>query len=159
MLSGKTKKYQVSVSTYTKHGLTHVFAKWWWAFLVPLVVILPGIYWTGALLWLIIAAVLLTGIYILFWYIQFYGLSQLPQGKMIFEKYTYEFENAALLVKKNPKEGMQIKYDQIKQVKKTKDAFLLFLSPVQFFYLPYSIFNSEADIKITESILKRKNLL
>ncbi|MFY8035385.1 MAG: YcxB family protein [Flexibacteraceae bacterium] len=159
MLSGKTKKYKVDIKTYIRHGLEHVFRKWWWAFLVPIGIILPGLYFTGALVWLILAAVLITGLYILFWYIQFYGLQQLPQGKMVFEKYSYEFDNNNLLVKLNQKEGMPIKYDQIQLVKKKSDALLIFISPIQFFYLPYSIFNSDADIKITESILKRKNLL
>lgn len=159
MLSGKTKKYKVDIKTYIRHGLEHVFRKWWWAFLVPIGIILPGLYFTGALIWLILAAVLITGLYILFWYIQFYGLQQLPQGKMVFDKYSYEFDNNGLMVKLNAKEGMPIKYDQIQLVKKKSDALLIFLSPIQFFYLPYSIFNSDADIKITESILKRKNLL
>ena len=78
---------------------------------------------------------------------------------MIFDKYSYEFDNNGLMVKLNAKEGMPIKYEQIQLVKKNSDALLLFISPIQFFYLPYSIFNSDADIKITESILKRKNLL
>jgi hypothetical protein len=54
---------------------------------------------------------------------------------------------------------MQMKWEMIKKAYKEKDHFLLVVSRAQFIHLPFSIFNSENDLKFTESLLKRKNLI
>ncbi len=54
---------------------------------------------------------------------------------------------------------MQMKWDMIKEAYKEKDGFLLVLSKAQFLHWPFTIFNSENDLRRTESILRRKNLL
>jgi hypothetical protein len=51
---------------------------------------------------------------------------------------------------------MPIKWEQIKQVKKGKDEFVLFLSKAQLIYLPLKIFNNKNEISFIETVLKRK---
>lgn len=160
MLSSKTKKYQVPVNTYIKIGLTNVVKEWWWAFLVPVaLVILGALISKGWLIGLSITAVLLIILYILFWAAQFYGLTQVPQGKVLFEKLSYEFDPKQIKIMKNQKEGMMMPWENIKKVSKGKDSFILKLSLVQYIHLPFDIFQSENDLKFTEKLFERKGLI
>lgn len=160
MLSSKTKKYQVPVNTYVKIGLSNVIKDWWWAFLVPLVLIGIGVAIGGGWMWgLLITSLILTILYLVFWGAQFYGLSQLPQGKVLFEKLSYEFESKHIKIMKSQKEGMVMPWENIKKVSRSKDAFILKLSLVQYIHLPFDIFQTENDLKHTEKLFERKGLL
>lgn len=160
MLSSKTKKYQVPVNVYVKIGMANVIRDWWWAFLVPLAFIIIGLVIGGSWAWgLGITALVITILYLVFWGAQFYGLSQVPQGKMLFEKLGYEFEQKQIKILKSQKEGMMMPWENIKKVMKTKDAYILKLSLVQYIHLPFSIFQTENDLKFTQKLFERKNLL
>jgi hypothetical protein len=160
MLSSKTKKYQVPVNTYVKIGLMNVIRDWWWAFLVPLVLIVIGfIIGGGWALGLSITAIVVTILYLLFWGAQFYGLSHVPQGKVLFDKLSYEFEQKQIKILKSQKEGMMMPWENIKRVFKTKDAYILKLSLVQYIHIPFSIFQTENDLKFAEKLFERKGLL
>ncbi len=160
MLSSKTKKYQVPVNTYVKIGLSNVLKDWWWAFLVPLAIIGIGVAIGGGWMWgLLITAVVLTILYLVFWGAQFYGLSQLPQGKVLFEKLSYEFDPKQIKIMKSQKEGMVMPWENIKKVSRSKDAYVLKLSLVQYIHLPFDIFQTENDLKHTEKLFERKGLL
>lgn len=160
MLSSKTKKYQVPVNVYVRIGMMNVIRDWWWAFLVPLVLVVLGFVIGGGWAWgLAITAFVLTLVYLLFWGAQFYGLSQVPQGKVLFEKLSYEFEQKQIKILKNQKEGMMMPWENIKKVTRTKDAFIMKLSLVQYIHLPFSIFQTENDLRFTEKLFERKNLL
>ncbi len=160
MLSAKTKKYQVPVNTYVKIGMENIVREWWWAFLVPLVLLVLGAIIGGGWAWgLGITAIVVTVVYLLFWAAQFYGLSQVPQGKVLFDKLSYEFEQKQIKIMKSQKEGMMMPWDSIKKATMGKDAITLKLSIVQFIHLPYSIFQTENDLKFTERLLRQKGLI
>jgi hypothetical protein len=117
MLSSKTKKYQVPVNTYVKIGLENVLRDWWWVFIIPVVLIVAGFLIGGGWVWgLGITAVVLTILYIVFWGAQFYGLSHVPQGKVLFDKLSYEFEQKQIKILKSQKEGMMMPWENIKKV-------------------------------------------
>lgn len=159
MLSSKTKKYQVPVNTYVKIGLFNVIKEWWWAFAVPIVIIGIGAFLSkGWFIGLTITAVVLTILYIVFWAAQFYGLSQVPQGKVLFDKLSYEFEQKQIKIMKTQKEGMMMPWENVKNVTRTKDAFIVKLSMVQYIHLPFDIFQTENDLKFTEKLFERKGL-
>jgi len=63
------------------------------------------------------------------------------------------------VMKINPREGMPMKWDQIKSAKLTKDAFVLFVNKAQLIHLPFKIFTTENERKFLNSILKNKGLL
>lgn len=153
----KTKKYQLPTGTYIKTALSNVLKDQWWVILIALA-ISCGYFWIPSIWW-IIGAVLAYGLYVLFWTIQFTGVTQMEQNKMIFEKLAYEIDSRQVLMKINTKQGMPIAWNQIKKAEIRKDAFLLFLSKAQFIHLPFKIFNSENERKFLETILKRKELL
>lgn len=97
-------------------------------------------------------------LYWVFWLIQFAGVTQMEQNKVIFEKMSYEIDSRQILMKLNTKQGMPIKWDMIKKAEITKDAFILTMSKAQFIHLPFKIFNSDNEKKFLETILKRKEL-
>ena len=153
----KTKKYKLESGTYIKLALKSVLKQQWWVSLIVIAICL-GYLWIDNIWWFIgagIGAVL----YILFWLIQFAGVTQLEQTKMLFEKLAYEITSQQILIKLNAKQGMPIKWDQIKRGYIGKDYILLTVNKAQLIHLPFKIFNSDNERKFVESILKRKGLV
>lgn len=153
----KTKKYKLETGTYIKAGLAGVLKQQWWVLIIVVALmsmnfVLPNIWW-------IIGTLIAYVLYILFWLIQFAGVTQLEQGKFLFEKLSYEISSQQILIKLNTKQGMPIKWNQIKRAKVGKNNFILFMSKVQFFYWPFKIFNTDNERKFVETVLKRKGLI
>lgn len=156
----KTKNYKLDKQTYIRLALRNVLKKQGWMAAVGAVVLCLGYFIPGAdSIWWFIAAVVGVGLYLLFWWIQFYGVTQLEQGKMLFEKFSYEINSQQILMKINPREGMPMKWDQIQSAVIGKDFFALFVNKAQIIYLPFKIFNTDNERKFVASILKTKGLV
>ncbi len=153
----KTKKYQLPTGTYIKMGLVNVIKEQWWVILIALAICL-GFFWIASIWWFI-GAIIAYGLYVLFWAIQFTGVTQMEQNKVIFEKLSYEIDSRQILMKLNVREGMPVQWNMIKRVEMTKDAYVLYMSKAQFIHLPFRIFNSDNERKFMETILKRKELI
>ena len=150
----KTKKYKLETKTYIKLGMMNILKEQWWVILIAVAIacgyfIVPSWWWVSM-------AILAYILYLLFWLIQFAGVSQMEQNKAMFEKLAYEIDSRQILMKVNPREGMPIKWDMIKKAQIQKDGFLLTMSKAQFIHLPFRIFNTENEKKFVETILKRK---
>jgi len=78
---------------------------------------------------------------------------------MLFERFSYEISSQQILMKINAREGMPMKWDQIKRARVGKDYFVLFLNKAQLIYLPFKIFNSDNERKFVTSVLKTKGLI
>ena len=78
---------------------------------------------------------------------------------MLFERFSYEISSQQILMKINAREGMPMKWDQIKRARVGKDYFVLFINKAQLIYLPFKIFNTENERKFMASILKTKGLV
>lgn len=150
----KTKKYKLPTKTFILHGMKGVFRQQWWVVLIVLALMSPYFFIPSH--WWITGALIAYVLYAVFWLIQFAGVTQLEQGKFLFEKLSYEISSQQILVKLNPKQGMPVKWNQIKRAKIGKDYFILKMSKVQFFYWPFKIFNTDNDRKFVESVLRRK---
>ena len=155
----KTRKYQLPKNQYVKLAMLGLLKKQWWYVAGPIAFaciafILPDYKW-----WFIITAIVVAIGYILFWAIQFAGVTQLPQNQFMFEKLSYEIDSRQVLIKLNQKQGSPIQWNMIKSAEKGKDHFLLYLNKAQFVHLPFKIFNSENDVKFTETILRRKEYI
>ena len=153
----RTKKYQLPTKVYIRIGMKGISREQWWVYLIILA-LCSGYFWIPNIWWFIgtgIAWIL----YLLFWLIQFAGVTQLEQGKVLFERLSYEINSQQVLIRLNNKQGMPLKWDQVKRASKGKDHFLLVLSKVQLIYLPFKIFNTENERKFMESILKRKGYI
>ena len=153
----KTKKYKLESNTYIKLALRNVLKQQWWVSLIALA-ICGGYLWIPNMWWFIGTGIALV-LYLLFWVIQFAGVTQLEQTKMLFEKLSYEINSQQVLVKLNPKQGMPIKWDQVKRAQVGKNYILLSVNKAQLIHLPFKIFNSDNERKFVESILKRKGLV
>ena len=138
-------------------ALASVLKQQWWT--IPIAVAICLLYLWIPSLWWIITGVLAYGLYVLFWLIQFYGVTQLDQGKMLFERFSYEINSQQILMKINARAGMPLKWDQIKRAKTGKDYYLLFVNKAQLIHLPFKIFNTENERKFVGSILKTKGLI
>lgn len=153
----KTKKYKLDTGTYVKLALVNILKEQWWVFLIVAAIMsgfffIPSHWWiTGALIALLL--------YILFWLIQFAGVTQVEQNKVLFERLSYEINSQQILIKLNAKQGMPIKWDNIKKASMGKDHFLFFISKAQIIHLPFKIFKNENERKFIESILRRKGLV
>ena len=159
LMGVKTKKYQLETSKYIKLAFLEVLRQQWWVFLIAVGIMALGFVFPKAAVWIIVGAVVALVLYLLFWLVQFVGVTQLDQFKVMFERFSYEINARTILMRVNAKEGMQFSWDNIKRAEKRKEAFMLHISRAQFIYLPFSIFNSENDLRFTEALLRRKNLL
>lgn len=154
----KTKNYKLDKKTYIKLALREILKRQGWMAALGAFVICLGFIWIQSIWWFIAAMVAL-GLYFLFWWIQFYGVTQLDQGKMLFERFSYEISSQQILMKLNPREGMPLKWDQIKRANIGKDYFVLFVNKAQLIYLPFKIFNTENERKFLSSVLRNKGLI
>src|SRR5882762_11381408 len=150
----KTKNYRLEKKTYIRLAFKSVLRQQWWAGLIVVAICL-GYLWIPTWWWFF-GAFFGASLFLLFWWIQFYGVTQLEQGKMLFERYSYEISSQQILMKINAREGMPMKWDQIKRARIGKDYFVLFINKAQLIYLPFKIFNSDNERKFMTSILKTK---
>lgn len=153
----KTKKNKLTTGTYIKLGLKNIFREQWWVILIALG-IASGAFFIFSWWW-IIGAVVGYLLYILFWVIQFAGVTQLDQNKILFERINYEISSQQILVKFTSKQGMPIKWNNIKRAFMGNDYFLLVVTKAQLIYLPFRIFNTTNERKFVESILRRKGFI
>lgn len=150
----KTRKYKLETGKYIKIALAGVLKQQWWVLLIALAIMSGSlIVWSH---WWITGALIAYALYIIFWLIQFAGITQLEQGKILFERLSYEITSQQILIKISSKQGMPIKWEQIKRAKKGKTGFIFWMSKVQLIYLPFKVFNTENERKFIETILKRK---
>lgn len=156
----KTKNYKLEKKVYINLALKNVLMKQGWIAVAGALVLCLGYLIPGAdSIWWFIGAVVGLGLYILFWWIQFYGVTQLDQGKMLFEKFAYEISSQQILMKINAREGMPLKWDQIQKAAIGKDYFVLFVNKAQVIHWPFKIFNTENERKFVTSVLRTKGLV
>ncbi|CAN5547827.1 hypothetical protein BH10BAC4_BH10BAC4_10220 [soil metagenome] len=153
----KTRNYRLDKQQYIKMALKSILIKMWWA--APIALAICLLYFWIPSIWWIIGGVLAYGLFVVFWLIQFYGVTQLEQGKMLFERFSYEINSQQILMKLNAREGMPLKWDQIQRVEVGKDYYLLFVNKAQLIHLPFKIFNTDNERKFLTSILRTKGLL
>ena len=78
---------------------------------------------------------------------------------MLFERFSYEISSQQILMKLNPREGMPLKWDQIKRAQVGKDYMVLFVNKAQLIHWPFKIFNTDNERKFVQSILKTRGLI
>ena len=153
----KTKNYRLEKKEYIKMALRNILKQQWWVSLIVLAICLLYL-WIPSFWWFIVALIG-GGLYLLFWWLQFYGVTQLEQGKMLFERFSYEITSQQIVMKLNAREGMPMKWDQIKSAQVGKDHFVLWVNKAQIIHMPFKIFNTDNERKFVASILKTKGLL
>ncbi len=155
----KTKKTQLDRNTFVKIGLQNIAREFWWVWVIPLAIMLLPLIWPAAFWWCFVISLLLILLYWGFWAIQFTGVTQMEQFKVLFQKVYYEIDSRQILFKLSEKEGGYFKWEQIREIRKYPKYYLMMVSKFQFIYLPFEIFRSEHDQKFFETIVSRKGLL
>jgi len=153
----RTKKYKLPIRTYMLLGFKNIIREQWWVFLIAIGIV--SLTFFIKTVWLIVVPSVGLVIYFLFWLIQFYGVTQLSENKIVFERLGYELTSQQIIIQIDTKHGMPIAWEQIKRASQGKDYFLLVISKAHLIHLPHKIFNSKNEIKFVETILKRKGLL
>lgn len=153
----KTRNYRLEKKDYIKMALKAILLQQWWVGFIVVAIALCYL-WIPSWWWFF-GAFMGAGLYLLFWWIQFYGVTQLDQGKMLFERFSYEITSQQIVMKINAREGMPLKWDQIKRAKVGPDYYLLFVNKAQLIHLPFKIFNTDNERKFVGSILKTKGLV
>lgn len=153
----KTKKYALDKKAYMRAGMRNVLQQQWWVFLIVLAIssmtfVVPSNWW-----W--IGALIAFVLYLLFWVIQFAGVTQLEQSKMLFDRLSYEINSQQILIKVDSKRGMPMKWDMIKKAWMDKNQFVLVVNKAQMMMFPFNVFKTQNEVKFVETILKRKGLL
>ncbi|HCR53008.1 MAG TPA: hypothetical protein DIW27_01235, partial [Cytophagales bacterium] len=131
----KTKNYRLEKKDYIRLAMRNILKQQWWVGLI-VIAICMGYIWIPSFWWFI-GAFIGSALYLLFWWIQFYGVTQLEQGKMLFERLSYEINSQQILIKLSAREGMPMKWDQIKKAQVGKDHFLLMVNKAQLIHLPF----------------------
>jgi len=163
---------------YARVAVTQVWRREWWYALIPFVLLmLPAVFsfsW-----WWVAIALVVTLLFVLLRSAQVMGVTRVEQGNVLFERLTYEIDQRQIVMKRNEREGMVLTWDMIQKAKRDEEAFMLWLQPPSgsqlpggwkgwiartfqapiFLHLPFRIFNSTNDVKLMESLLRRKNLL
>lgn len=177
-LAIRTKKNQLDKNQYAKMALVQVWKKEWWRALIPLAIfLLPAVFefsW-----WWVVGAVVVTLLYVLIRSAQVMGVTQMEQGNVLFERVSYEIDQRQILLKRNDREGMALQWDMIDKVTQKNEAYFFYLKgptaeqlpkgwkgwvaktfnvPI-FLHLPFRIFNSANDLKLMDSLLRRKNFI
>ncbi len=159
----KTKKFALDKKHYIKKAFVNQISRLKIWFLIPAAIAILGLVlnFTGVYKnwWILITAIVGAILFAAFWYIQFYAATQMEQNKQMFDKFAYEIDSRQILVKLNAKEGGVIKWDMVQSAEKDNTGFYLHIARGQFLHFRNDVFNSEHDLKLFESILKRKNLL
>ncbi|CAH2559906.1 YcxB-like domain-containing protein [Cardinium endosymbiont of Oedothorax gibbosus] len=147
----------MSNSLYVKLGLQNILRMQWWIF--PLLALFTSSTFFIKTIWFVVIGMIGFTCYLIFWVIQLYGLTQIDTNRPMFERVTYAINNQHLMMQINAKQTMPIPWIDIKKAYKKKGYFLLVLSKVQFFYLPFKIFHGDNEIKFFTTVLQRKGIL
>ncbi len=147
----------MSSSLYVKLGMQNILRMQWWIF--PILALFMSSTFFIRTIWFVVIGIIGLICYLIFWVIQFYGLTQLDSSRPMFERVAYEINNQHIMMQLNTKQTMPIPWIEITKAYKKKGYFLLVLSKVQFFYLPFKIFHGDNEIKFFTTVLQRKGLL
>ena len=152
----KTKKTRLTPSKYIRIALLNILRQQWWIIL-PTVALSAGIYYMEYKKSAIIPPVLLL-LYMLFWFVQFYSLTQMEENKLLFGRLFYEINRERIIIFLDSKRGMPIDWKHITSVRIGKNYFMFMLSKVQFIYIPHGAFQNEQQVKLVCTLLKNKKL-
>ncbi|MBW8052046.1 MAG: hypothetical protein FVQ77_17230, partial [Cytophagales bacterium] len=87
----RTKKYQLKTGTYVRVALVTLLKRQWWLTIAPIAIASATFFFPNTI-WFYISALLVVILYVLFWLIQFFGVTQVEQNKILFERIGYEID-------------------------------------------------------------------
>lgn len=154
-----TKRSELEKKKYISIG-TKILLKteWKWG-LIPLALIIIGYFIPRSFGWILTLSLVGAAGYVGFRVLQMFGFTQHEMSKGFFYRVNYEIDGKYILMKMDAKNGMPIEWKNFKKVYRMKDGYALSIARGQFIFLPYSIFKTENDKKLIETIFSRKSLI
>ena len=150
----KTKSYVLPKNIFKKECYKDIFGSQWWINVILFSVVGYGVFIKLKSVW--ITALVFEIIYILFWIIQVTGIQYMPQNALLFGKISYIFSPENIILSIDSNRGSQIEWNQIIKVKYRKDYVVLFVSKIQFLYIPFSAFRSNIEKTLFLNLLRTK---
>lgn len=150
----RTKASVLPTSLFKRECYKDIFRAQWWVNILILSVLGYGVYIHMKSVW--ITALVFEILYLLFWFIQVTTSLYIPQNAILFEKFSFIFspENITLVLDGNRRS--QIEWNQVLFVKFRKDYVIMFVSKIQFLYVPFSIFRSNMEKTMFLNLIKTK---
>ena len=152
-----TKPFTMPIGSYVKVAFINAVKEQWYVTVIAVVLFGVSLYFhdtTCAVLCCVAET-----LYLMFWVAQFYGVSKLPQGKIMFQKLFYEFNESEILMHVDVMRAAKIEWSSIKKCKRYKNAYVIFLSKANVVYLLDSVFRSKMEFNLFETLLKRKKIM
>ena len=150
----KTKTYSLPKNIFKNECYKDIFKTQWWISFLNFSVLGYGIYSNMKSIW--ITSLVFEILYILFWVIQVNSVQYVPQNAILFEKMCYIFSPENIILSLDVNRCSQIEWKQIIKVKYRKDYVVMFVSKVQFLYVPFSAFRSNIEKTLFLNLLKTK---
>jgi len=150
----KTKSYILPKGIFKKECYKNILKSQWWVNILLFSVAGYGIFINLKSLW--ITSLVFEILYVLFWIIQVVGVQYVPQNALLFGKISYIFSPENIILSIDANRGSQIEWKQIISVKYRKDYIVLFVSKLQFLYIPFSAFKSNIEKTMFLNLLKTK---
>jgi len=156
----KSKEYQVTKKELYKIGAVNYFKKILIFALIYFVIFGAAIFFGLVNMgWLITVILIFFVAMPLFVAISLLFYVNSKENKIFFKKRYFEIENNFLINHLDDGSSGRINIDNIIKVIKTAKYYLLYVSAIQFHYLPKSAFLSAEDIEKFDTLLKEKKLL
>ena len=150
----RTKTYSLPKGIFKKECYKNIFKSQWWVNILLFSGLGYGIFINSKSIW--ITSLVFEILYILFWILQVTGVQYMPQNALLFGKISYIFSPENIIISIDSNRGSQIEWNQIIKVKYRKDYVVLFVSKLQFLYIPFSAFRSNIEKTMFLNLLKTK---
>ena len=152
-----TGYYRFPEGLYIRVGFFNALREQWYISFVLFFLIGLSIYFRDSIC--IVICCIIEVLYLLFWVVQFYGITKLPQMKIMFQRIFFEFNDDQILMHVDTRSAAQIKWGMIKSCRKMKDCYFFFITKANILYVPFKAFKSKSDLNLFEVLLKVKNVI
>ncbi|MEW5820860.1 MAG: YcxB family protein [Cyanobacteriota bacterium] len=151
-----TKKFFFNKDLYIKVHLSQLFITVIFEFIILSIIVV-----IGAILGSCFFAFFCIVIYILIFVFKFINLyidSRSKDNQSLYMRKYHEIDENFISTSYEDGTGGKLNLSCVINIKKTKEYYLLYMSPTQFIYIPFDAFKSEEDRINFEGFLKNKEL-
>ncbi len=152
----KTKKHRLSPRTYIRIGFGDTMRRQWWVTLLAIIATSSAFY--IGYFWSSVTLLTLYFLYLVFWFVQFYGVTVMEESKAFFAPITYQISSKEIVMMLTKNRGSQIDWKQIQYMRKGSKGVVLFIDRGQFIHLPNRVFMDKQERLFFSQLLERKKI-
>ncbi len=151
----RTKPYRLTKQKYMWIACKNILFKQWWILSLFTLLTASLYFYFQQYRWLIFAGIIFL-MYIIFWLSQVYIATLTEENAFFFEKLTYEISPQGITVFVTKRYGMPIEWKQFSYARNNSQGLFLFISIIQFIYLPKHIMHSADIARVNRWIIDKK---